>query len=130
MEFISAGISQISIFIDGKQYPQTSYSPDFAKKLVTREYRGLLKALNQDGNQATFDITINDWQTAPVFGFNLQPDIGAGAGEGDLVGKKKYGQMRLHVKFSAPLKEAITFLAYFEYDSCMEINHFGEIQIN
>ena len=128
--FVNAGITQISIFVDGKQYPQTSYSPDFEKKLVTREYRGLLKALNQDGNQANFDYTINDWVKYPIFGFNLQPDIGAGSGEGDLVGKKKYGQMRLQMKFALPLAEAITFLAYLEYDSCMEINHFGEVQIN
>ena len=130
LKFVNANISQLALFIDGKQYPQTSYSPDFANKLVTREYRGLLKALNQDGNQANFDININDWTESPVFGFNLQPDIGSWAGEGDLVGKKKHGQILMQVKFASALTEAITFLAYLEYDSCMEINHFGEVQIN
>ena len=130
LALLSSNVSQISVTIDGKQYPQSSYTPDFTNKYVEREYRGLLKSLNETGLNGKFSFGIDDWIAMyPIYGFNFAPDNSSGAGSGDAIGKRKYGQLSVNLRFNKPLTDATLFIIYAEFDSLLEIDEYGDVMI-
>ena len=130
LHFTNAGVSHIAAFIDGKQYPQTAFEPDFEKKDCTREYRGLLRALNENGPNGKLSLSLKDWlEKYPIYGFNFAPDMSNGAGAGEAICKRKYGQLSINLRFAKPLDKAVVFLVFAEFDSLMEIDQFGEVSI-
>lgn len=133
MNFINSNISRIVVLIDGKQYPNSAYQPKFTNVVgthktqvahCTREYRGFLKALNENRPSARTNISLSEWSQHPIYGFNFCGDLSNG---GSHICPSRHGQLNIRVDFSTPLKEAVVFLIYAEFDRLMEIDRFGGV---
>jgi hypothetical protein len=120
--FFHYGIRHIACYLDGNQYPLRPYSPDFNKKKYIREYFGLFEAANQTGNKVDIGITREEYGDGfTLFGFNFAPDLAEGCTRSGYVSPLRYGTLRIEVKFSQALKEAITAVVFCDYDSLIEL---------
>jgi len=116
-------LSHITAHINGKQYPTKAYTPDFTKKLFTREYLGLFESLNQLTTDSTISLTLDQWGDGnTIYGFNFSPDLGDDCSKMGFANLIKKGSLKLELKFSTALTEAISVLMYCEYDSVVEID--------
>lgn len=133
MNFIPSGLSRLAVFVDGRQYPNTSFQPSFVAATTdldahgdtVREYRAFLKALNQNNPMAEIDISLSDWWNNPIYGFNFNPDLSNGAGSH--VSPPKNGQLNIKADFKTALTEAVIFLVFAEFDKLLEIDRYGQV---
>jgi hypothetical protein len=110
-------------YLDGQQYPNKAYTPDFGEKLYVREFLGLFQALNQNGSDSQVAINRAGYLTGnTVFAFNFAPDLSSGCGMDGHVNTIKHGALRLQLKFSKALETPIHVLVYCEYDNVLEID--------
>lgn len=136
-KFEDANLSRLAVFINGKQYPNTALRPSFKSddKLyphnsgssVAREYRCLLKSLNENHCAGKLNYTYSNWMANPIYGFNFNPDLSNGAGSGSHVCKSKTGQLSINVDFAKPLTKSITLVILAEFDTLLTIDEFGSV---
>jgi len=120
--FKNYSLRYIACFLDGTQFPQRPYTPDFNKKKYIREYYGLFEALNQTGFNSNIDITREEFYDGyTIFAFNFAPDLAEGCTRSGYVSPRKYGTLRIEFKFNHPLAETVSAFVYCEYDSLIEI---------
>jgi len=123
-------VNFLACFLDGIQYPSIAYTPDFKNKLITKEFRGLFKTLNQDGTDCHLVMSREEFIARPIFGFNFAPDLSDGCGMIGHVNPIRRGIMRLQLKFSEILPKAINVIAYCEFDNIIEIHSDGTVLNN
>lgn len=131
-EFISAKVNQFAFYVDGRQYPQTSFKPKFTDVVhntgssVIREYRSVLKALGENHSNGKLNISLNDWMKRPFYCYNFAPDLSAG---GSHLCDVKSGQMSIHIEFEAALKDPIVVILMAEFDKILQIDKFGSVNL-
>lgn len=113
----------VASYVNGVQYPQKAYQPNFKDDLYIREYNGFISAINQD----TFDCltTINRTQykrNNVIFGFNYSADLSNGVTSAGHVSLQQYGNLRLHLRFAKALPEAINVICFLQFDRILEID--------
>jgi hypothetical protein len=122
-DFKSYKLTYLAVHIDGQQYPLKAYTPDFTKKIYTREYLGLFESLNQLTTDSTISLNLNEWANGnTIYGFNFAPDLGDDCCKMGFANIVKKGALNVELKFAEALKETISVLLYCEYDSIIEID--------
>ncbi len=116
-------LNYLAFYLNGIQYPEKAFTPDFDKGLYVREYLSLFEATNQDNIDSC--ITLNREKFVKgnnIFAVNFAPDLTSGCCATGHVNPIKFGSLRLQLRFKKPLDKAITVLVYLDYDSILEIN--------
>jgi len=122
-DFKTFNLSYLAVHIDGQQHPIKAYTPDFVKKIYTREYIGLFESLNQLTTDSTISLNLNDWANGnTIYGFNFAPDLSDDCCKMGFASVVKKGALKIELKFSTALTETISVLLYCEYDSIIEID--------
>lgn len=121
--FSHNNLVSIATFIDGVQYPNKPYTPDFSKDLYMREYTRLFDVLNQNRTDTYCTISYEEFKSnSAIFAFNFAPDLSSGPGSNGHVSPILHGSLRLVLRFSQALAKPITVLAYCEFDNVIEID--------
>lgn len=116
-------LSHLSFYLNGIQYPEKAFTPDFDRGLYIREYLSLFETTNQDNCDSCITIDRKAYAKGnTIFAINFAPDLNSGCCSTGYVNPIKFGSLRLQVRFKEPLKEAITVLVYLDYDTLLEIN--------
>jgi hypothetical protein len=117
-------MNYLALYLDGNQYPEKAFQPDFENGNYIREYMSLFEATNQLGADSSIDISRSDYPKGnAIVGFNFAPDLATGCCSSGHLSRVNHGTMRLHVRFAKPLTETINALLYLEFDNIIEINH-------
>ena len=114
-------ISDFSLFVNGKQYPNEGLSLGMDhEKTSVMAYRTLFEGLGIHhsiaGHQMKYDIFVNGYF---VLLFDLTTDQGALEAH---TSHPEQGNIRVELKFSKPLPEAITCQLYLEFNNSVLIN--------
>lgn len=116
-------LNYLAFYLNGIQYPEKAFTPDFDKGLYVREYLSLFEATNQDNIDSCITLDRENFVNGNnIFAINFAPDLTSGCCESGHVNPIKFGALRLQVRFKKPLDRAITVLVYLDYDSILEIN--------
>ena len=129
-KFQHFGISSFAGYIDGVQYPNQAYKPDFEGGMCKREYMGLVRALGQNNTDSYSKISYEDFKSKyPIFALEFEPDLGGADSFGDCVNPVREGILRLELKFSKPLEETVTAIIYLEFDGDIEIDNTNTVKV-
>jgi hypothetical protein len=109
-------MTNFSLFVNGKQYPNEGLSMDMShEKSSVLAYNTLFEGSgihhSNAGLQITHDMYINGYL---MLFFDLTPDRAASEGH---VSPADNGVVRIECKFARPLPEPITCLLYLEYEN-------------
>ena len=109
-------MTNFSLFVNGKQYPNEGLSMDMShEKSSVLAYNTLFEGSgihhSNAGLQITHDMYINGYF---MLLFDLTPDRAASEGH---VSPPDNGVVRIECKFARPLPEPITCLLYLEYEN-------------
>ena len=120
-KFQHLDISDISLFVNGKQYPNEGLSLGMDhEKTSVRVYRTLLQGVgihhSNAGHQITNDMIVNVYF---ILLFDLTRDQGVSEAH---TSHPEQGNIRVELKFAKPLPEAITCLLYLEFNNSVLIN--------
>jgi len=115
------GISDFSLFVNGKQYPNegTSLGMDHEKTPVmgySTLFEGSVSHESNVEHQISHDMFVNVYF---MILFGLTPDQGTSEGH---TSHPEQGNIWLVLKYAKPLPEAITCLLYLEFDNSVLIN--------
>ena len=117
------GLCHLAFYLNGVQYPEKPFTPDFSNGLYVREYFSLFEATNQDTIDSCITIKRKDFTNGNnIFAVNFNPDLSSGCCAIGHVNPLKFGSLRLQVRFKNPLEKTITALVYLDYDCLLEIN--------
>jgi hypothetical protein len=117
-------MNYLAIYLDGNQFPEKAFQPDFDNGNYIREYMSLFEATNQLGAASSINISRSDYPKGnALVGFNFAPDLATGCWSSGHLSRINHGTIRLHVRFAKPLTETINALLYLEFDNIIEINH-------
>ena len=114
-------ISNFSLFVNGKQFPNDCLSLGMdQEKTSVMGYRTLFEGSgihhSNSGHQITHDMFINGYF---MLLFDLTPDRGASEGH---TSHLENGNIRVELNFCKPLPTAITCVLYLEFDNSILIN--------
>ena len=120
-------LSNIAAFVDGIQYPSLSYSPDYTNSLYIHEFLSIYRYFNQDEGLPQIDIDYDDYTTKRCFyAFDLSPDGSVGAETG-VLSLVKRGTVKIDVKFSEALSEALHLIVFAQFDNVISIDKFRNV---
>ena len=120
--FKNYSLRHIACYLDGSQYPQRPYTPDFTSKKYIREYFALFETANQIKYNTNIDITREEFSDGfTLFGFNFNPDLSDGCSRSGYVSPLKRGNLRIELRFNHNLIETVTAIVFCEYDNSIEI---------
>lgn len=126
-------VQNIKAIVDGVPNPPTGYQLNVDNKLFIKALRGFYQALNQNDYDNTTDIHRDNYLKGnTLFAFDFSPDLSNGIGMGGHANLIKHGSLQIKIKFANALPEAITVLAYCEFDKILEIpqNREGEVVLS
>jgi hypothetical protein len=114
-------LSNFAMYVNGKQVPNEGLTTNFGhEKTTVMAYRTIFKGSgihhSNTGQQITHDMYIRD---SFMLLFDLTNDQAASVGH---VSPPTNGHIRLELKFSKPLPEALNCLLYLEYDITVSID--------
>lgn len=116
-------LNYITASIDGVQYPQIAFTPNFAKNLYLREYLNLFDVLNQYNTDSAIYLDRDDFKDGnAIFAFNFGADSVEDCYKSGYVNPTRSGSVGLQLKFSQALAEPISVVVYCEYDNILEID--------
>lgn len=116
-------LSYLAFNLNGIQYPEKAFTPNYDKSLYMREYLSLFEATNQDNIDTCITSNRENYVRGNnIYAVNFTPDLSSGCCSTGYVNPRKNGTLRLHLGFRRPLPKAITVLVYLEFDSIIEIN--------
>ena len=116
-------LNYLAFYLNGIQYPEKAFTPDFDKQLYIREYLSLFEATNQDNIDSCITLKREDFPKGKnIFAVNFNPDLASGCCATGYLNPIKFGSLRLQLRFKEPLEKTITVLVYFQYDTLLEIN--------
>ena len=120
--FKNYSLRHIACYLDGCQYPQRLFTPDFVSKKYMREYFGLFEASNQVRYNTNIDITREEYYSGfTLYGFNFSPDLSEGCTYSEYVSEIKRGNLRIELRLNINLNETVTAIVFCEYDNTIEI---------
>ena len=124
-------VNWLVCYIDGQQYPRQAYQPDFAHGRFIQEFEALYDSIDQNGSDPILNLNRDEYIDGnTIFAFNFAPDLSSGPGANGHVNLVRHGELRIHIKFSSPLKTNTTLLMYTEYDNMIEIDQIGTVTLS
>ena len=116
-------LCHLSFYLNGIQFPEKAFTPDFDNNNYSREYMSLFEATNQDNIDSCITIKKSQYPEGNnIFAVNFAPDLSSGCCATGYVNPLRYGTLRLQVRFKEALKKTVTALIYLDYDTILEIN--------
>ena len=117
------GLNHLAFYLNGIQYPEKAFTPDFDNQLYIREFMSLFESTNQDSTDSCINVDRKSFVKGNyIFAVNFAPDLSSGCCSTGYANPIKYGNLRLQLRFKAPLEKTITTLVYSEYDTILEID--------
>lgn len=112
-------LSYISLFVDGKQIPNSPLLPNFKNNLYVRSFHQLFSETGLASKNEGNNISLSDFGKGfSLFVFDLSPSLL----DGNQIELVRSGSLRVELKFSDPLSSSIHVLVYGELDSLIEID--------
>lgn len=126
--FPHLNLTSIGLYIDGMPIPHIPLTPNYPERNYAEVYRNLFRVagfLNDDGD---LDITMNDFVNGyTLYGYVLSPD---GKINGN-IGQPQYNaSIRIEVKFSTALTNAINILCMAVYDDEVQISRLRKVTVD
>ena len=116
-------LANLTVYIDGTQYPTKGFNPTFNKGLFQKEFLSLYESLDMIDCDPTFKINRKNYANGnTLYGINFAPDLSNGCGSVGHVNPLKYGSLRMTLRFNEETTEAITILIFCEFDKILEID--------
>lgn len=117
-------INELALVVNGKLIPQIPYKPDFGNKKYIREYQGFLEGLTKTYSIHPVPLTPDEFGNGfTSFAFDLTPDQNCERTHSP----QGTGSVRMLMKFSQSLAQAIDVVLIAEYDSWIEIDKFKNV---
>lgn len=118
--FMHCNLSEICIHLDGQQgHAIRPLKLDFTNKQFVEAYLTLFTGTGKINRDESNSILLEDFgEGYALFCYDLSPDLC----EGDHLNLLRQGNVRLAVKFSEALGDAVTAIAYAEFENCLEID--------
>lgn len=117
----------LTLNVDGQSYPAKPFQPLFQRNQYVREYYQLVETTGRHMKDRSLAITRSDFgQGYTLFCFNLEPD----GGHNGNVSLIKTGNVRLEVRFRAPLPNTINLICYSVFDSILEISNRRQVLLD
>lgn len=122
-------VNFLSLYIDGQQVPTRALQPDFTtNSLYGQCYQTLFSGsgihYSNGGNAISRDMYPNGFC---LFAFDLTPDLSANSYHWNLV---RRGSLRIEVRFSTALTEAINCIVYGEFDNVIEVDKYRNVIVD
>jgi hypothetical protein len=123
-------INYLCFHMDGDQYPQKPYTPDFANGLFSRTFMGLYDTLSQLSTDSATKISKDEFLNgSTIFAANFAPDMSDGCSRSGHVNPIRKGTLRMELKL-ASTPETINAILLLEYDSIIEMTNTHEIKVD
>ncbi len=117
----------MALYKDGESVPSRPYTPNFKKKLCSREYVALHQALELYNVDESRNITLEDFMNGfTLMAFNLSPDMEISGPAQTL----RDGNLRLEMRFTAQLPATINVVALAVFDSQIEISKNRDVMLD
>lgn len=122
-EFNNNGLMQLSTFIDGFQYPEIPFTPDYDNDDFEDAYLALYQVLNQNGTDCYMNIDKKTFKDSKcIYAVNFAPDLSNGAGACDHVSPIMRGNLSAYLRFKAALSKSFNLLCFMEFDNIIQID--------
>ncbi len=119
--FDHKNVSYISVDVDGVQFPNTPYQPNFVGKEWARPYHGFYVATGQYYGTTAPSITYEDYGKGnTLYAFDLTAD--ESALDGTHFNLVKNGSLRIDLKFQNPLDKNMTLILLAVFNNIIEID--------
>jgi hypothetical protein len=121
--FKNYSLRHIACYLDGCQYPQKPYTPDYDANKFIREYFSLFETANQLRVSPSLYITREEFKNGfNIYGFNFSPDLSDGCTRSGYVSELKTGNLRIEIRFGKNLPETVSAIIFCEYDNLIEVS--------
>lgn len=122
-EFKNNGLTQLSTYIDGFQYPEIPFTPDFDADQYEDAYLALFQVLNQNGTDCYLNIDREKFKSSKcIFAVNFAPDLSNGAGACGHVSPIQRGNLSVYLRFKAVLPKSCNLICFMEFDNIIQID--------
>lgn len=111
-------VNHVALYREGEAVPGKVFTPNFDNKLCVREYMNLFASLELYNVNEDIGISLDDFSAGySLFGFNLTPDLHMTEHSQPY----REGNLRLELKFSKALTEAINVIVMAIFDGKVEV---------
>ena len=118
--FSHYNVNYLTVLNDGVMLPSKPFQPNFDNDLYARCYFSLFTDLNRYHNFQNVPISYSEYNKGyTLYAIDLTPDLAASESH---ISIPKTGNIALDIKFSTPLPETVTLIAYTEYRNVIEID--------
>uniref|UniRef100_A0A1A8F2R5 Uncharacterized protein n=1 Tax=Nothobranchius korthausae TaxID=1143690 RepID=A0A1A8F2R5_9TELE len=118
-------VEYLALSRDGKQIPSKAFQPTFDQRTSVREFYNLFTATSRQLKDLPLSINRLEYQQGyTLYAFNLNT-----ADDLDALSPVSTGNLRMEMRFGAPLRDTATLIVYACYDSILEINSKRELSI-
>ena len=129
-DFKPFGLNRVELTRNGMKVPRFGYTPDFAKKLYTKDYANFLQQLNFFDGDRAINITPEEWADGyTLFSFKLT-DGPIGNGVDVPRAPSHSGAARLELQFSAPTDKNLKVIVMYQMLGIIEIDKFNTVLVS
>jgi hypothetical protein len=126
--FAHHNVDFVQLYADGQQIPSRALQPDFIKGNYVREYHSLYSGTGIHHQDEGNGISRADYPNGyMLLAFDLTPDQSANMGHWS---PARNGNLRVEVRFTKALEEALTCILYAEFNSMIEISHLRDVTVD
>ncbi|XP_035233536.1 uncharacterized protein F54H12.2-like [Stegodyphus dumicola] len=118
-EFNHYHLNFIGVYVDGQPVPYNPLEPNFDENNYIRAYQSLFLGREKVSQDHGIFISRDDYPLGyTLYAFDLSPDLC----DGEHMNLIKHSNLRLEMKFRAPLSQTISVIVYSEFENIIEIN--------
>ena len=113
-------LTNMAIYVDGKQIPSKPLRPNFKLKQYSRAFVNLFQATGKYSQDEDNDITHEDFGKGyALFAFDLTPDLSS---DSDVHSHLTRGNLRIELGFEEDLTKTVTLIVYGEFSNTILID--------
>lgn len=112
-------LTELSIYMDGQQQLIKPLKCNYASNEFISAYMSLFTGTGRNNRDIGLDISRSEYKDGyTLYAFDLTPDMSQ-EGHYNLI---KQGSLRVDMKFSEPLPNTVTVIAYAEFENLIEVD--------
>jgi hypothetical protein len=114
-------VSEVALYKDGMPYPCPNIKTDFQNNVFKEAYHMFSKSLGAAYSSFALPINMDEYAHGyTLFSYDMSPDQSQTIVPATMMGLNS--NIRLEMKFSAPLPENVTLIVYAKFENLMEIS--------
>lgn len=126
--FQTFGLNHLCVQVDGTQYPNRAFTPDFENKIFGESYYSLFNGTGIHFGDAGNELTREDFLGGScIHTLDLTPCLTSSQGNWNL---QKNSLIRIEVRFVKGLTEPVNLLVFSEFDNLLQINKNRDILVD